>query len=44
VAGSCEHGNKSLGPVKDWGFIDQLNDYQVLNKNHPPCTLLSMER
>jgi hypothetical protein len=30
--GSCEHGNKHAGPIKDVEILDQLSYYQVLKR------------
>jgi hypothetical protein len=30
VAGTCEHGNKPSGSIKDGEFLDYLIDYQLL--------------
>jgi hypothetical protein len=35
VAGSCEHGNKSLGSIKCIGFFDQLSDSQFIKDVSP---------
>lgn len=29
---SCEQNNKPLVSIKDWKFLDQLIDYQLLKK------------
>lgn len=33
VAGSCKHGNEPSGTIKDWEFLAQLSDYQLLNED-----------
>jgi hypothetical protein len=36
MAGCCEHGNKPSVSIKGGGFLDQLNDCQLLNKDSTP--------
>jgi hypothetical protein len=36
VAGSCEHGNELLGPIKHGEFLDKLSDYRLSKKNSNP--------
>jgi len=33
VAGSCEHRNKASGFVKEWGFLVEPTDSQLLKKD-----------
>jgi len=33
VVGSCEHGNKLPGSIKDGSFLKWLSDYQHLKKD-----------
>jgi hypothetical protein len=33
VAGCCEEGNEPSCSVEGGGFLDQLNHYQLLNKD-----------
>jgi hypothetical protein len=30
--GACKNGNEFLGSIKGWEILDQLSDYQLLNK------------
>jgi hypothetical protein len=32
---SCEHGNKPFQNIKRGGFVDQLNNYQLLKDSVP---------
>jgi hypothetical protein len=32
VAGSSKHSNEPAGSVTGWEFLDQLSDYQLLEK------------
>jgi hypothetical protein len=34
--GSCEHGNEPSGSITGGGFLDRLNDYQLLKTNSAP--------
>jgi hypothetical protein len=36
VAGSCERGNESSGPIKGREFLDQLSDCQLLKLDSDP--------
>jgi hypothetical protein len=42
VAGSCEHGNKSSGFVKDGKFLDYHSDCQLLKNDSVSCILKSI--
>jgi hypothetical protein len=33
VAGSCEHGNEPSDSIKGGEFLDNVSDYQLLNKD-----------
>jgi hypothetical protein len=33
VAGSCKHGNETLGAIKGREFVYHLSDYQLLKKD-----------
>jgi hypothetical protein len=35
VAGSCDHGNKPLGCIKDSEFLDELSDHKFVKKQSP---------
>jgi hypothetical protein len=34
VAGSCEHGDETSGSVTAEEYVDQLSDYQRINKDY----------
>jgi hypothetical protein len=36
MAGSCEHGNATSGSIEGGEFVNQLSDYQLLNKDPGP--------
>jgi hypothetical protein len=36
VEGSCEHGNKLLGSIKCWVFLEWLHNWQLLKKGSAP--------
>jgi hypothetical protein len=36
VAGSFEHGNEAFGSTKGKEFLDQLNKYQIFEKDSAP--------
>jgi hypothetical protein len=36
VAGSCEHGNETLGSLKGGEVLDELNDYHLWKENSTP--------
>jgi len=38
VVGSCEHGNESLGSIKDLALHDQLSDCQHLKEAPSACS------
>jgi hypothetical protein len=44
VKGSCEHSYESSGSLKCGEFVDQLRDYQLLNKHSVRChRLITLE-
>jgi hypothetical protein len=42
VAGSCEHGNETASAIKGGEFLDQLNNYYLLNKKYTSYTASDM--
>jgi hypothetical protein len=38
VVDSFEHGNEISGSTQGRIFLDQLSDYQILNKDSDPCS------
>jgi hypothetical protein len=43
VACSCEHGNESSSSVTGGKFLDQMSDYQLLNKKTVPLRVPDRE-
>jgi hypothetical protein len=36
MTGSCEHGNEISGSIEGGGFLDYIDDYQLLKRTSAP--------